>query len=676
MKFSRRYYILRYSHLSGGFRCSGATDLYRRIQEEERKGKLSMKRSRSLLKVLAFSFVLCFAFFIFAGGKDVYAKGGYDGKTVILHSNDVHGQIDGYAYMTALEKDFESKGAEVIMADVGDFSQGTPYVGDSLGETAVEMMNEAGYDIVTIGNHDFDYDDRQLNKNLQNADFKTICANVLINGKPAANPFYIYETKNGTKIGFFGLDTPETQTKSNPKNLEDVTFLTGQDMYDCAQEQIDTMKKEGADIIVGMTHLGVAPEAVNKGISSTDLYANTKGIDMILDGHSHTVMSKGDKGEPIQQTGSRFENVGVVIIDNEKKQIEDYYLLNTEDLEKDDEVLAKANEIIAKVDQDYSEVIAHSEVELLGDNEQSRFEETNNGDFITDAMMWKVRQDTSLINVDEDHMLVIINGGSIRDRIPAGDVTMMDIHTVLPFGNTLSVIYVTGSELLEVLEASTFCTPESLGGYPQTCGIRFTLDTTVPYDQGEEYPDSTYHAPASIKRVTIDSINGKPFNKDDKYAVITNDFLAAGGDTYYAFKQSDDILDLGVDLDTTVIEYVQNELDGAITREKYGEPRGDQIIIYGDETADPQGSSAADGARDTEDSSNGNSDGSDSEKTAEGSEKTSGTYKTVKGDCLWKIAEQKLGDGSRWTEIYDLNRDSISDPDLIFVGQELVLPAG
>ena len=445
-----------------------------------------MKRSGSLLKVLAFSFVLCFAFFIFDGGRAVYARGGYDGKTVILHSNDVHGQIDGYAYMTALEKDFESKGAEVIMADVGDFSQGTPYVGDSLGETAVEMMNVAGYDIVTIGNHDFDYDDKQLKKNLQNADFETICANVLLDGEPAADPFYIYETKNGTKIGFFGLDTPETQTKSNPKNLEDVTFLTGQDMFDCAQEQIDTMKKEGADIIVGMTHLGVAPETVSSGLSSTDLYVNTKGIDMILDGHSHTVMSKGDKGEPIQQTGSRFQNVGVVIIDNDKKKIEDYYLLNTEDLEKDDEVLTKANEIMAEVDKAYSEVIAHSEVELLGDNEQSRFAETNNGDFITDAMMWKVRQDTSLINVNEDHMLVIINGGSIRDRIPAGDVTMMDIHTVLPFGNTLSVIYVKGSELLEVLEASTFCTPDSLGGYPQTCGIRFTLDTTVPYDQGEE----------------------------------------------------------------------------------------------------------------------------------------------------------------------------------------------
>lgn len=634
-----------------------------------------MKRSRSLLKLLAFSFVLCFAFFILAGGKNIYAEGEYDGKTVILHSNDVHGQIDGYAYMTALEKDFESKGAEVIMADVGDFSQGTPYVGDSLGETAVEMMNAAGYDIVTIGNHDFDYDDKQLKKNLQNADFETICANVLLDGEPAADPFYIYETKSGMKIGFFGLDTPETQTKSNPKNLGDVTFLSGQDMFDCAQEQIDTMKKEGADIIVAMTHLGVAPETISSGLSSTDLYANTKGIDMILDGHSHTVMSKGDKGEPIQQTGTKFQNVGVVIIDNDKKKIDDYYLLNTEDLEKDDEVLTKANEIMAEVDKAYSEVIAHSEVELLGDNEQSRFAETNNGDFITDAMMWKVRQDTSLINVNEDHMLVIINGGSIRDRIPAGDVTMMDIHTVLPFGNTLSVIYVKGSELLEVLEASTFCTPDSLGGYPQTCGIRFTLDTTVPYDQGEQYPNSTYFAPASIKRVTIDSINGKPFDIDDKYAVITNDFLAAGGDTYYAFKQSNNILDLGVDLDTTVIEYVQNELEGAITREKYGEPRGDQNIIYGNETAGTQSSSAGDTAEDTEDSSTGNTDGSDSDKKADGSENTSGTYNTVKGDCLWKIAEQKLGDGSRWTEIYNLNKDSISDPDLIFVGQELVLPA-
>ncbi|MBQ3669105.1 MAG: 5'-nucleotidase C-terminal domain-containing protein, partial [Clostridia bacterium] len=185
----------------------------------------------------------------------------------------------------------------------------------------------------------------------------------------------------------------------------------------------------------------------------------------------------------------------------------------------------------------------------------------------------------------------ITNGGGIRAAITAGDVTMNDVKTVLPFGNTLAVVYVTGSELVEALEASTFCTPDPIGGYPQTSGIELTLDTTVPYDQGELYTvagkESSYYAPASIKRVTITSINGEPFDENATYAVVTNNFCAAGGDTYAVFYRAYSEgagFDTGITLDDALVEYIAEELGGVIG-EYYAEPRGSLTIILAEADA-------------------------------------------------------------------------------------------
>ena len=181
--------------------------------------------------------------------------------------------------------------------------------------------------------------------------------------------------------------------------------------------------------------------------------------------------------------------------------------------------------------------------------------------------------------MDDNHVVGITNGGGIRASIQAGDVTRKDLNTVLPFGNTIAVVYVTGEKLLEALEASTYATPEALGGYPQTSGIKFTLDTTKPYDQGDAYPESTYYSPASIQRVEITAINGEEFDPAATYAVVTNNFCAAGGDTYYAFKTAIAQFDTGIVMDEAVMEYVEDALDGVISAEAYGTPRGDQRII-------------------------------------------------------------------------------------------------
>ena len=494
------------------------------------------------------------------------------GKTVILHTNDVHGAVDGYAYIAQLKADYEAKGAEVILVDAGDYSQGKTYVSVTKGADAVTMMNAAGYDVVTLGNHEFDYGYAQLKENMSKAKFKVVCADVFNeDGTPIFDANYTYTTKSGVKVGFFGMETPETQTKANPALIKGLTFATGDAFTKAAADQVAALKD--ADVVICLAHLGI--DAESAPYRSTDLYAAVKGIDFIIDGHSHTVMIKGEKGEPIQSTGTAFANIGVIVIDNATKKIESNSLFEIkEDTAKDATVAAAAKTIVDRVDAEYDVVFAKSEVTLNGAKAPNgnRDSETNNGDLITDAMLWKVMQNKEGLTVDADHVVAITNGGGIRAAIEPGDVTKKDINTVLPFGNTVVTIYITGEELLEVLEASTYSLP--VGGFPQVAGINYTISTAVAYDaNAETYPASTYYGPKSINRVTINSINGKEFKADDTYAVVTNDFSAAGGDTYYAFKAATAKFDTGIPLDEAVMEYVTTELKGVIGTQ-YAAPQG------------------------------------------------------------------------------------------------------
>ena len=496
------------------------------------------------------------------------------GKTVILHTNDVHGAVEGYAYIAQLKADYEAKGAEVILVDAGDFSQGTTYVSSTKGADAVTMMNAAGYDVVTLGNHEFDYGYAQLKENMSKAKFKVVCADVFNeDGTPIFDANYTYTTKSGVKVGFFGMETPETQTKANPALIKGLTFATGDAFTKAAADQVAALKD--ADVVICLAHLGV--DAESAPYRSTDLYAAVKGIDFIVDGHSHTVMTKGEKGEPIQSTGTAFANIGVIVIDDASKKIESNSLYEIkEDTAKDATVATAAKTIVDRVDKEYGVVFAKSEVTLNGAKAPNgnRDSETNNGDLITDAMLWKVMQNKEGLTVNEDHVVAITNGGGIRAAIAKGDVTKKDINTVLPFGNTVAVVYVTGEQLLEALEASTFSTPTAVGGFPQVSGINFTIHTGKAYDKNDAtYPESTYYGPKTINRVVINSVNGKEFKANEVYAVVTNNFCAAGGDTYYAFKAASAQFDTGIPLDEAVMEYVTKELKGVIG-EQYAAPQG------------------------------------------------------------------------------------------------------
>ena len=551
---------------------------------------------------LLMAVVMTFSLAVTANAAEETAQD-LNGDIVILHTNDVHGAIAGYAKVAALKDAYEARGAYVLLMDAGDFIQGDPTVSTSEGATAVELMNLAGYDVVSLGNHEFDYGYQNLKDLEADADFAIVDANVLYNGRVAFEDNVVFTAPNGTKIGVFGLDTPETATKAHPAKIQGVTFLAGEDLYDCAQEQVDALTAEGCNYVICLGHLGIDDESA--GNRSIDLLENVDGVDLFIDGHSHStqdditaaltaasqaggneisVDSSMVNGTVLTSTGTKLESVGVVTIDGETGRIDASTVSAASLTDEDADVAARAAAIQKEIDDEYGTVFAKTEVALNGEREPgNRTEETNLGDLITDALVWGAEREGTEVDA------AVTNGGGIRASIAAGDITKKDINTVLPFGNTLSIVQVTGAELLEALEASTYCTPTSIGGFPQVSGIEFTVDTTKAYDQGELYPGSTYYGPKSIQRVTIETVGGEPFDANATYTIATNDFMAAGGDTYYAFAAASVNYDLGIAMDEVVMDYITDELKGTVTAEAYGEPAGritvDQGLAFTDVAA-------------------------------------------------------------------------------------------
>lgn len=375
-----------------------------------------------------------------------------EGKTVILHTNDVHGAIDKYAKVAALRDECYDKGAhQVILLDAGDYSQGSPYVSLSKGATALDMMALVGYDVITLGNHEFDYGFPQLMENLKKhqGDFMVACNNLvddegeLLFAPGGTAPIYAddtYETEL-FRIAIVGMATPETQTKANPALMKGLSFIGGKDLYKVTQEDVDMARSEGnANIVIALGHLGV--DKSSEPNCSYNVMQNVKGIDLFIDGHSHTVMTASKDNNMVQSTGTGLAYVGAIVIDNATKSIE------------------------------------------------------SNG----------------------------------------------------------------------LIDLSAYTKEDATKKYdPQT----------TPYPSGSG--KATYYGPASINRVTINSVNGKAFDPNKTYAVVTNNFCAAGGDTYYAFAAASSQFDTGLPLDEVLMDYITTELKGVVG-EQYAQPQGRMTI--------------------------------------------------------------------------------------------------
>lgn len=511
------------------------------------------------------------------------AKEDLAGKLVVIHTNDVHGRYEkteeslGISSVTALKNYYKNQGANVLLLDAGDFSQGTNLVNYYDGLDSVYFLNAAGYDAVTLGNHEFDFGFNELKAMADVAQFPILDANIL--SKETKEPYFgdnaVFTFGNMT-VGVFGLDTPEAKTKASPKNVKDVDILDNEELYACAQEQVNELMAKNCDYIICIGHLGVDEEST--GRRSVDVAANVNGIDLFVDGHSHTRIDGGVdvNGTTVVSTGSYLEKIGVVVYDGKTTKaelVDDLYAIGGC---PEMDLFVKSFKDI--VDAAYAGTFATTTNLLNGEREPGvRTMETNLGDFSTDAY-----KHTAEVYVAENDLDMVIdgaiqNGGGIRESILPGEISMDTLYKVFPFGNTISIVSLKGSELLEALEASCYACPGALGGFPQVSGIQFTIDTSVPYAQGDLYPESTYYAPAAPgSRVTINTVGGKAFDPNATYNIAVNNFMADGGDTYYVFTKASQVIDTGVVDAEGLISYV-NSLNGIIGDE-YANVKGNIII--------------------------------------------------------------------------------------------------
>lgn len=509
-------------------------------------------------------------------------------KFVILHTNDMHGYMQasdtclGIGAVAQLKKDYQQQGYDVLLMDAGDYLQGSSFANFTQGESVVEVMNAAGYDVAALGNHEFDYGSDVLEKRISEMNFPAVAANITVDvtGEPFIQQNAVFTLSDGTKVGVFGLDTPSTATTSAPKNTAGLTFAQGEELYAAAQAQIDELKGQDCSIIVCVGHLG--EEASNEGNNAENVVANTSGLTVMIDGHDHlvenqTVKDKDGNDVLIAETGYYLKNIGILTYEN--GQFTDSLAEAGTYTGSDPELEKMVAEETAEIEATMQEVVAVTDFDLYGEAAPgNRTEETTMGDLAADAICWQVTQ-----AVGSAPDAVVLNGGAIRASIKAGEIKLLDIHNVFPFNNQLCTVEVTGAQLLEALEAATQSSPDPMGAFPQVYGIKYTLDTTVPYEKGELYPGTTYNAPAAPgTRITIHEVAGKEFDPEATYTIATNEFVATGGDTYYCFAEAGakTMVYVGYLDYESVLNYMKTELEGTIP-EIYEEVQG-RITVVGE----------------------------------------------------------------------------------------------
>ena len=426
---------------------------------------------------------------------------GKDAAVTILYTNDVHTYIDNkspkltYAAIAAMKQGYVDEGKPVLLVDAGDHIQGTAYGSMDDGATIIELMNEAGYDIATLGNHEFDYGMARAKAIIKEADFPYVSCNWVdlrtgLRVLPAVKLF----PAGGKWIAFVGITTPESFTKSTPAyfmNAKQTRYIydilggdDGRKLYDAVQRAIDKAKTLGADIIIGLGHLGVDPSS--SPWTSEDVIANTTGFDAFIDGHSHTVMENkrvyDAAGKPVTltQTGSYLANVGKMTIAEDGAITTE--LISTADV-SDAAVAATAEAWINDVDAMLGEQIATTDIKFYitdpaAGKRRIRMGETNLGDFVADGIYTYFNEVEQL-----DCDIAMMNGGGIRIDVDAGKWTFKTCKQVSPFGNVACLMSVTGKQIQDALEfGARFVGPEGKenGGFLQVAGARYTIHPMIP----------------------------------------------------------------------------------------------------------------------------------------------------------------------------------------------------
>ncbi len=529
-------------------------------------------------------------------------------EIVILYTNDVHCGVDdniGYAGLARIKAALEAAGKEVILVDCGDAVQGDVIGTLSKGEAIIDLMNAAGYDVAVPGNHEFDYGMEQFLKNVSLAKFQYVCCNFLNdNGEAVFKPYTIIE-KAGKKIAFIGIDTPESFTKSTPTYFQDSegNFLysfcqkdNGQELYNKVQETVDAARAEGADYVIALAHLGT--DYQSSPWMSSDVIVNTTGIDVVLDGHSHTdfklefgkdfVTVKNKDGNDVihSSTGTKLANVGMLTISGDQISAK---LINASAMDFIDAagLLAADNGmgdvVKAALDKNaelVNTVVAHTDVDLIINDPTAgvriiRSQETNLGDLCADA--YRAMGGTDI---------AFVNGGGIRDTIPAGDITYGQIIKIHPFGNALCTVEATGQEILDALEMSVSNLPGESGGFLQVSGLKFTVDmsveSTVVKDDEKMFVEVSGDRRVKDVQVLQEDGTYAPIDPNKTYTVACHNYLLKDkGDGYTMFADNT-FLSEDTMLDNQVlITYIVEKLGGTVGSE-YLEPYGQGRITIVD----------------------------------------------------------------------------------------------
>ncbi len=465
----------------------------------------------------------------------------------IFHTNDIHSRAveasddDGLSRLGyARYKTFiDSQSAdEKIVVDAGDAFHGQPIATLEEGASIAQLMKAVGIEYLVPGNHDFNYGILRLQGLAYLADVELLGANVMMEGANSY-PFHRYRVEyiDGAKVGIMGILTPETAYKTNPLNVEGLEFFDGQAAYDATQEVVDILEKMDCDVIVAVAHVGIDDASTLK---STNIAENVDGIDIIIDGHSHSLFSDNYMVNDtyITSCGEYFENVGMVTInikeDGEVTIDPEVYTAN--DLKSyapDARVTKVLEDIQERQDGILEAVIGTTDVLLDGERTSVRYGHTNLGNMITSAMLLESGAD-----------IAFTNGGGIRASIDAGDISKEEVLTVLPFGNYIVTKEIKGSDIIAALEHGMVV---GEGSFPHFDGMTVVANTVTVNNA-----DGTTATKGDVVSVTI---GGEPLQADKTYILATNDFMAAGGDGYTMFTNGP-VVNEFLGLDEALINYI------------------------------------------------------------------------------------------------------------------------
>ncbi len=526
-------------------------------------------------------------------------------ETVILFTNDIHCNIDGYPVLAAYRAELIAQGKNVITVDAGDAIQGEVIGSMTEGEAVVDIMNSVGYDYAAPGNHEFDYGvDRLLELAQDKAQYKYISSNFynLTSLTPVFDP-YLIKDLGDYQIAFVGISTPDTITSSSPDYFKDEVGnfiygfpvypdeMTNEALYTSVQESVDDAIADGADIVIAVGHAGILGST--EGWMSSDIIANTDGIDYFIDAHSHETIegdvykNKNNEDVILASTGEKFNNFGVLEIGGKIN------LVSTDSVDvksMSDSAKSAYNTVQEKIDGYYEEIafiyeeLGTSEAKLIiYDNNGNRIvrnKETNAGDFVADAYRAVTGAD-----------IAIANGGGIRAEIEAGTVTRQDLMNVNAFNNDMCVIEITGQQLIDILEHGARECPNLIGGFFQVSGVSFEIHTYIPtpviVDQLDNFIGLDETKERRVQNVLV---GGEPVDLAKTYTLAGSQYvLLSGGDGLTMLNGVKVIQSEGLPCDSEMlIQYFTEVLGGVISAEQYGNPDGDgRITILNEKPEEP-----------------------------------------------------------------------------------------